>query len=488
MSSQTDPVHEGAPESALPAPTARRWPARRWLQVVFGVAVALFGLLQVCRGVGLLAGGNDYGTRLEFNHAELYYTPAVSREDAERLGTFLVEQKYFAGNRLSVQLTKEGQTFKVRNVMQPGFDKNDAYVTLTATFGAQISRQVFQGEPLDMEMCDAHFKTVRVVPAAAVLKHNHGRLCYAVPVSAGEAKQVSEILVRECSFGSAEATVALSNDGQAVHILLSVRPGVEKDHSYDAGFRAIGASMSEEAFHGAPVEVTLCDKQLKPLRVISVARTLVFNHGQLQYAQDVAKADAKRLGEYMAATGFFNGRLVSVQVAKQGPTWHVRYSVKSPGFIQDEAYIATCEIFAARISLRVFHGAPVEFDLCDDSEQLKTLRAVPSAAGLEFNRGELYYFAASMSRDDAEFMGQYLLRDGFFAGQPVNVQLRKEGETLQFRLPVRQGREKDESYRTTCRKFAKELSKAVLHGGPVEVHLCDTNFRTLRVVQSAGGK
>jgi hypothetical protein len=316
---------------------------------------------------------------------------------------------------------------------------------------------------------------------------NHGELSYAAPVSAGEAKRVSEILVRECSFGSAEATVALSKDGQTVRILLSVRPGVEKDHSYDAGFRVIGASVSEEAFHGAPVEVTLCDKQLKPLRVIAVTRTLVFNRGQLEYAQDVAKEDAKRLGDYMVGTGFFKGRLVSVQLDKQGPIWHVRYSVR-PGLIKDEAYIATCEIFAAQISLHVFHGAPVEFDLCDDAEQPKTSRAVPTTAGLEFNRGELYYFTASMSRDDAEILGQYLLRDGFFAGQPVNVQLRKQGEMLQFRLPVKQGLEKDESYVATCGKFAKELSKAMLHGGPVEVHLCDTNFRTVRVVPLAGGK
>jgi hypothetical protein len=487
MSSETDHVCPGSAESAPLVPSSPRWPARRALQVVFGLAVALLGLLQICRGVGLFAGGGDYGTRLEFNHGDLYYTPAVSGEDADRLGTFLVEQKYFAGKHVSVQLTKDGPTFKVRNVVQPGFEKNEAYVALSATFGAQISGRVFHGEPLEMEMCDAHFKTLRVVPAAAVLKVSHGELYYAAPVSAGEAKRVSEILVRECSFGSAQGTVALGNDGQTVHILFSVRPGVEKDHSYDNAFRVIGASISEEIFRGAPVEVTQCDQQLKPVRVISVTRTLVFNHGGLQYAQEVTKEEAKRLGDYMAATGFFNGRLLNVQLAKQGPTWHVRYASR-PGFNKDEAYVATCEIFAARVSLHVFHGAPVEIDLCDDSEQLNTLRAVPSAAGLEFNRGELYYFTASMSRDDAEFLGQYLLRDGFFAGHPVNVQLRKDGQMLQFRLPVRQGLEKDESYLATCRKFAKELSKAVLHGGPVEVHLCDANFRTLRVVPFAGGK
>jgi hypothetical protein len=49
----------------------------------------------------------------------------------------------------------------------------------------------------------------------------------------------------------------------------------------------------------------------------------------------------------------------------------------NPGFDKDEAYIASIRALGAQISQNVFHGAPVEVDLCD--QDLKTFRAVPMA-------------------------------------------------------------------------------------------------------------
>ncbi len=110
---------------------------------------------------------------MEFNHGDLYYlyyTSAVSKDDAKRLGHFLVEQKIFDGRQISMQLSKIGQTVQVRFPAKPGFEKNEAYAASVQALGVQISQQFFQGAPLEVDLCDAALKTLRAIPVAATAK------------------------------------------------------------------------------------------------------------------------------------------------------------------------------------------------------------------------------------------------------------------------------------------------------------------------------
>jgi hypothetical protein len=76
-----------APQTALPA----RRGNRRWLQVLTGCGIGIIGIAKLCNGLILLTGATKYGALLEVNHAQVYYTTAVSQEDAKALGAFLVE-------------------------------------------------------------------------------------------------------------------------------------------------------------------------------------------------------------------------------------------------------------------------------------------------------------------------------------------------------------------------------------------------------------
>ena len=50
-----------------------------------------------------------------------------------------------------------------------------------------------------------------------------------------------------------------------------MKPGFEKDEAYIASVHALGAQISQQVFNGAPVEVHLCDSDLKTLRVVPAA-------------------------------------------------------------------------------------------------------------------------------------------------------------------------------------------------------------------------
>jgi hypothetical protein len=102
---------------------------------------------------------------------------------------------------------------------------------------------------------------------------------------------------------------------------------------------------------------------------------------------------------------------------------------------------------------------------------------------LEINGGELYY-TANVKANEAQALGDYLLEGNFFDGKRKSVQLDKSGSTYQFRMVVKPELRNDKSYRDTCKLVARELSANVFDDEPVEIHICDENFKTIRVVKS----
>jgi hypothetical protein len=101
---------------------------------------------------------SQYGVKLIFNAGELYYTQPVTRSEAEKLGQYLVQAKFFDGTRKTVQI------YQFRYVVIGGYDQNEEYIDLVKKFSTELSGDVFRGAPVDIHLCDSEsFKTLRVV-------------------------------------------------------------------------------------------------------------------------------------------------------------------------------------------------------------------------------------------------------------------------------------------------------------------------------------
>ncbi len=74
-------------------------------------------ILTVLLAVGLAC--SSYGTKLDFNGGELYYTDNVTEADAKKLGDYLVKSGFFGGRQVTVQLDKAGATYQFRMVVLP---------------------------------------------------------------------------------------------------------------------------------------------------------------------------------------------------------------------------------------------------------------------------------------------------------------------------------------------------------------------------------
>ena len=106
---------------------------------------------------------NNYGTKLEFDGTEVYYTENVTKDEAEKLGKFLQDQKFTDGSKKSVQFDKKGDLYLFRMVAKDDFELDAEKETLFKTFITLISTQVLDGADVEIQLCDNKFKTIDVV-------------------------------------------------------------------------------------------------------------------------------------------------------------------------------------------------------------------------------------------------------------------------------------------------------------------------------------
>ena len=98
-----------------------------------------------------------------------------------------------------------------------------------------------------------------------------------------------------------------------------------------------------------------------------------------------------------------------------------------------------------------------------------------------FNGLQLFY-TSNITETEANSMGNYLIESEFADGEEKTVQLNKSGNTYEFRMVVKKGIEQDPEYTELGKLIAAEISSEVFNGAQVDVHFCDENLKTLRVL------
>lgn len=118
-----------------------------------------------CLLTGLMLGCSSYGTKLEFNGSQVFYTKNVTEAEAKKLGDYLVKGEFFSDqNKGTVQLDKSGDTYQFRMVVKEGVAIDDKLVALFKTVATELSKNVFNGAKVEIHLCDSNLKTLKVVP------------------------------------------------------------------------------------------------------------------------------------------------------------------------------------------------------------------------------------------------------------------------------------------------------------------------------------
>lgn len=121
------------------------------------------GILIIAIMLAVVSACSQYGTKLEYNGGELYYTKNVTETEAKKLGDYLVKEKFFDGQEKSVQLDKEGSTYQFRMVIKKELQNDDSYAENAKSVATELSENVFSKAPTEVHLCDETLKTIRVV-------------------------------------------------------------------------------------------------------------------------------------------------------------------------------------------------------------------------------------------------------------------------------------------------------------------------------------
>jgi hypothetical protein len=115
----------------------------------------------------LVPGCNPYGEKLTFGKGEVFYKEPVKKEEAEKLGKFLKDEVEFFDDttQRSVQLLKDGSTYKVRFVVKEGVEKEDNTKAIFELMASGMSAAVFDGAPVQVELCNDRLETVKALDA-----------------------------------------------------------------------------------------------------------------------------------------------------------------------------------------------------------------------------------------------------------------------------------------------------------------------------------
>lgn len=105
---------------------------------------------------------DDYDMEV-YNGTEIEYDETVSFREVDALGEFLIESGFTDGTTKNLILTYERGTYTLKMVAGEDYWDDAEYRELVEIFAAQISEEAFDGKPVEVHLCNAHFETQTVI-------------------------------------------------------------------------------------------------------------------------------------------------------------------------------------------------------------------------------------------------------------------------------------------------------------------------------------
>ncbi|MCE9563351.1 MAG: hypothetical protein K8U57_15020 [Planctomycetes bacterium] len=109
-----------------------------------------------------------------------------------------------------------------------------------------------------------------------------------------------------------------------------------------------------------------------------------------------------------------------------------------------------------------------------------TVTPEPFGTRLAFGHHELY-FTPGIKPADAQKVGEILVREKWFGEHPATVQIRYLNRRYELRCVIRAGVESNATTRP-YRHLGETIASDVFRSSPVDIHQCDEQLNTLRVI------
>jgi hypothetical protein len=238
----------------------------------FIIAVAVALSLTAC---------TNYGKKVKDGHVEVYYKEGITKEEAEKTARLLVDADKAANNntteKKSLQLTKSNDTVNFRMVIIEEKLKGITDETFLA-MGNVLSDSIFNGRPVNVDLTDNKFATLRTVHYKKYDYAGDGEDEYGTKYSSGNI----EVFAKE-GIGAMLANDLAGFLDKEVHPANTISFQVNKNENNDFVVKMVSASdkadiltndnlaeictkLSNEVFSGGPLVFQVTDGKFHPLK------------------------------------------------------------------------------------------------------------------------------------------------------------------------------------------------------------------------------
>ena len=102
---------------------------------------------------------------------------------------------------------------------------------------------------------------------------------------------------------------------------------------------------------------------------------------------------------------------------------------------------------------------------------------------LLYQKTEVYY-TEKVEKADAEKLGNFLIKTGFADDNEKSIQLSKNDKNgnYEFRMVTNKEAADSDTYESVFKIFAKQISDSVFNKKPVDFHVCNNTFKTLKII------
>jgi len=129
------------------------------------IVLILFSMLFV--GCSRQADPAKLDKMLRCDGGRLYYSSVITYGEARKMVDYLARYKFFKHDNpnKSAQLTKKEKVYQFRIVGVEGKENDAYYIDVVKLLATDISKEVFDGAPAEIHLCDKQFNTLRAVAA-----------------------------------------------------------------------------------------------------------------------------------------------------------------------------------------------------------------------------------------------------------------------------------------------------------------------------------
>lgn len=104
---------------------------------------------------------SDVPALIEKGNLQVLYTKNVTKEQAQNLTDFLTKDE--KETAMTVQLDQRNDTLVYKMVVKAGYENNEAYTMVLKAYKDMMSKEIFNNQIVEAQMCDENMQTLKVI-------------------------------------------------------------------------------------------------------------------------------------------------------------------------------------------------------------------------------------------------------------------------------------------------------------------------------------